>query len=93
MTRAVDAMHPGDICIGQSQSLLVATRLMPISKSVRCRSAGDDDRLHGIITDRDSVVKCIAEGHDPSVITGLGTGAKASPHALTLLPASSTCSN
>jgi len=31
-------------------------------------ACGDDDRLHGIIT-RDIVVKCIAEGHDPSVIT------------------------
>jgi CBS domain-containing protein len=25
---------------------------------------GDDDRLHGIITDRDVVVKCTAEGYD-----------------------------
>jgi len=30
---------------------------------------GDDDRLDGIITDRDIVVQCSAEGHDPSVIT------------------------
>jgi CBS domain-containing protein len=27
---------------------------------------GTDDRLHGIITDRDIVIKCIAEGGDPS---------------------------
>jgi CBS domain-containing protein len=30
---------------------------------------GDDDRLHGIITDRDIVVKCIAEGGDPNAMT------------------------
>jgi CBS domain-containing protein len=27
---------------------------------------GEDDRLKGIITDRDIVVRCIAEGGDPS---------------------------
>ena len=27
---------------------------------------GPDDRLHGMITDRDIVVSCIAEGRDPS---------------------------
>ena len=26
---------------------------------------GDDDRLQGIITDRDIVIKCVAEGSDP----------------------------
>jgi CBS domain-containing protein len=69
MTTAVDVMHPGDICIGQSQSLLIATRLMRDLEVAALPVCGDDDRLHGIITDRDVVVKCIAEGHDPSVIT------------------------
>lgn len=27
------------------------------------------DRMCGIITDRDIVVKCIAEGHDPTQLT------------------------
>jgi CBS domain-containing protein len=30
---------------------------------------GADDRLHGIITDRDIVVGCIAEGGDPTTVT------------------------
>ena len=30
---------------------------------------GDDDRLHGIITDRDIVTKCVAAGGDPAVVT------------------------
>lgn len=30
---------------------------------------GDDDRLHGMITDRDIVVKCVAAGHDPNTTT------------------------
>lgn len=29
---------------------------------------GDDDRLKGMITDRDIVVKCVAEGTDPSSV-------------------------
>jgi CBS domain-containing protein len=30
---------------------------------------GDDDRLHGIITDRDIVLKCVAAGGDPQTMT------------------------
>ncbi|MGW1024372.1 CBS domain-containing protein [Streptomyces sp. NPDC002577] len=30
---------------------------------------GPDDRLHGIITDRDIVVKCLAKGKNPSTMT------------------------
>jgi CBS domain-containing protein len=30
---------------------------------------GDDDRLHGMITDRDIVIKCIASGRDPNTVT------------------------
>ncbi len=54
MTTAVDAMHTGDICIGQSQSLLVAIRLMRDREVGALPVWGDDDRLHGIITDLDT---------------------------------------
>ena len=30
---------------------------------------GDDDRLKGMVTDRDIVVKCIARGDDPKSVT------------------------
>jgi CBS domain-containing protein len=30
---------------------------------------GEDDRLHGMLTDRDIVVKVIAEGKDPGSVT------------------------
>ena len=30
---------------------------------------GDDDRLHGMITDRDIVIKCLAAGLDPAATT------------------------
>jgi len=30
---------------------------------------GDDDRLKGMVTDRDIVIKCVAEGGDPAATT------------------------
>ena len=37
---------------------------------------GDDDRLKGMVTDRDIVVKVLAEGRDPAATTAgeLGSG-------------------
>jgi CBS domain-containing protein len=69
MTSAKDIMHPGATCIGQHQSLADAARLMRDLDVGALPICGDDDRLHGIITDRDIVLKCIAEGKDPSVMT------------------------
>jgi CBS domain-containing protein len=69
MTSAKDIMHPGATCIGQHQSLTDAARLMRDLDVGALPICGDDDRLHGIITDRDIVLKCIAEGKDPSVMT------------------------
>jgi CBS domain-containing protein len=69
MTTAKQIMHAGATCIGQNQSLLDAARLMRDLDVGALPVCGDDDRLHGIITDRDIVVKCIAEGSDPSVVT------------------------
>ncbi len=35
---------------------------------------GDDDRLKGMVTDRDIVVKCIARGDDPKSVTAGSMG-------------------
>jgi CBS domain-containing protein len=69
MTTAKDIMHAGATCIGQGQSLVEAARLMRDLDVGALPICGDDDRLHGIITDRDIVVKCIAEGGDPNAMT------------------------
>lgn len=44
---------------------------------------GEDDRLHGITTDRDIVIKCPAEGGDPTTMTAedLAQGSPAYVHA------------
>jgi CBS domain-containing protein len=39
---------------------------------------GEDDRLKGVLTDRDIVVKCLAEGGDPSTTTA-GTYGEGKP--------------
>jgi len=69
MTRARDIMH-GDVrCIGEHETLDVAARQMRELDVGALPICGDDDRLRGIITDRDIVVKCVAEDCDPRSMT------------------------
>jgi CBS domain-containing protein len=65
MSKARDIMHPGVECIDESETLDVAARKMRDLNVGSLPICGTDDRLHGIITDRDIVVKCLAEGRDP----------------------------
>jgi CBS domain-containing protein len=63
--RARDIMHPGAECIGADDSVAVAAQKMRDLGVGSLPICGTDDRLHGILTDRDIVVRCIAEGRDP----------------------------
>ncbi|GII76685.1 hypoxic response protein 1 [Sphaerisporangium rufum] len=65
MTSARDIMHPGVKCVGEHETLDRAARMMRELDVGALPVCGEDDRLHGIITDRDIVCKCIAEGGDP----------------------------
>jgi CBS domain-containing protein len=69
MTKAKDIMHAGADCVGQNQTLAEAARMMRDLGVGALPICGDDDRLHGIITDRDIVIKCVAEGADPASTT------------------------
>ncbi len=69
MATARDIMHAGAECVGENESLLKAARRMRDLDVGALPICGDDDRLHGIITDRDIVVKCVAAGYDPAVVT------------------------
>jgi CBS domain-containing protein len=69
MTTARDIMHVGAECIGEHDSLFYAAQRMRDLDVGALPICGDDDRLHGIITDRDIVIKCIAAGGDPAVMT------------------------
>jgi CBS domain-containing protein len=64
--QARDIMHPGAECIGENESLATAAQKMRDLGVGSLPICGDDDRLHGILTDRDIVVRCLAEGRDPA---------------------------
>jgi CBS domain-containing protein len=66
--QARDIMHPGAECIGEGDSVAAAAQKMRDLNVGALPICGADDRLHGIITDRDIVVKCIAEGRDPAQV-------------------------
>jgi CBS domain-containing protein len=69
MTTAREIMHAGTTCIQESETLQDAARRMSELDVGALPICGPDDRLHGIITDRDIVVKCLAKGEDPKTMT------------------------
>ncbi|MER7667099.1 CBS domain-containing protein [Kitasatospora sp. NPDC096128] len=71
MTTARDIMHTGAQCIGAHQTLDEAARMMREKNVGALPICGDDQKLHGIITDRDIVVRCLAEGKDPAAMTAI----------------------
>jgi CBS domain-containing protein len=64
--RARDIMTEGTQCIGEDESMLDAARMMRDLGVGSLPICGKDDRLKGMVTDRDIVVKCCAEGVDLS---------------------------
>jgi CBS domain-containing protein len=69
MTTAREIMHAGATCVQESETLQDAARRMRELDVGALPICGEDDRLHGIITDRDIVVKCLAKGKDPRTMT------------------------
>ena len=61
-----EAMHEGCECIGENQSLADAAKRMAELDVGVLPICGDDDRLKGMLTDRDIVVKALAQGRDPA---------------------------
>lgn len=53
-------------CIVENQSLVDAARMMMDLDCGSLPICGDDGRLKGMITDRDIVLKCVAEGRNPA---------------------------
>jgi CBS domain-containing protein len=69
MGKARDMMHLGAECVNENETLATAAQRMRDLHVGALPICGADDRLHGIITDRDIVVRCVAEGHDPRAMT------------------------
>jgi CBS domain-containing protein len=66
MASARDIMTGDPECASVNDTLVDAARKMRDLDVGSMPICGDDNRLKGMITDRDIVVKCIAEGRDPS---------------------------
>jgi CBS domain-containing protein len=61
-----EVMHEGCKCIGESQTVAEAARMMEQLDVGVMPICGADDRLKGMLTDRDIVVKALAHAMDPS---------------------------
>ncbi|MFG1790779.1 CBS domain-containing protein [Nocardia altamirensis] len=66
MTTARDIMKPGGTWISKDETVGKAARVMAELGVGSLVIADDNDRMCGIITDRDIVVKCIAQGRSPA---------------------------
>ena len=69
MTTAKDIMHPGAQWIYREETLDRAAQLMRKLNVGALPVSDQNDRLCGIITDRDIVLKCVAKGLNPAEVT------------------------
>ncbi|GAA4922152.1 CBS domain-containing protein [Streptomyces coeruleoprunus] len=69
MPTARDIMHPGANWIPAHETLDRAAQMMRELDVGALPIADQDERLCGIVTDRDIVVKCVAAGRDTSRVT------------------------
>jgi CBS domain-containing protein len=65
MTTARDIMTPEAVCVSEDDNLVTAARRMAELDVGSLPICGEDNRLKGMLTDRDIVVKVLAEGRDP----------------------------
>src|ERR671917_182528 len=73
---ARDVMSSDCECIGENDTVLDAAKKLKELNVGSMPICGEDDRLKGMLTDRDIVVKVLAEGRDPASTTAgeLGEG-------------------
>ncbi len=69
MTTAGEVMHAPAVCIDDQDTLAAAAQRMRDLGVGALPICGADDRLHGMLTDRDIIVKCVAAGKDPTQVT------------------------
>ncbi|CAM3859874.1 CBS domain-containing protein [Nocardioides zeicaulis] len=69
MTTARDIMTSGTECAGINETVTEAARKMRDLGVGALPICGEDDRLKGMITDRDIVLNCVAEGMDTTQVT------------------------
>ncbi|MFD4986103.1 CBS domain-containing protein [Streptomyces sp. NPDC058374] len=65
MTTAREIMTGGAECVGEQETVLEAARKMTTLGVGALPICGTDDKLKGMVTDRDIVVKVLGAGKDP----------------------------
>ena len=68
MTTARDIMTADATCAGADETLVEAARKMRDLDVGALSICGPDDRLAGMITDRDIAIRAVAEGKDPGTV-------------------------
>ena len=68
MTKVRDIMTSGAECAGIDDTLVDAARKMRDLDVGALPICGEDNRLKGVVTDRDIVIRCVADGRDPSTV-------------------------
>ena len=69
MTTAREIMTGGAECARAGDTLVDVARKLRDLDVGALPVCGDDDRLQGMVTDRDIVVRCVADGGDPGTVT------------------------
>jgi CBS domain-containing protein len=64
--KARDIMTPECRCVGENETVLDAAKRLAELDVGAMPICGEDDRLKGMLTDRDIVVKVLAQGKDPA---------------------------
>jgi len=64
--KARDIMSDDCTCVGENESVLDAARKLKELDVGALPICGEDDRLKGMLTDRDIVIRVLAEGRDPA---------------------------
>ena len=74
--KAREIMSDDCTCIGENESVLDAAKLLAKLDVGSVPICGEDNRLKGMLTDRDIVVKVLAQGKDPANVRAgeLGVG-------------------
>ncbi|MFI9785274.1 CBS domain-containing protein [Kitasatospora sp. NPDC051984] len=68
MTTAKEIMHPGAACVTGEQTLGDAARMMRERGVGALPICDENQKLLGIVTDRDIVLRCVADGRDPGTV-------------------------
>jgi CBS domain-containing protein len=74
--KARDVMSPDAKCVGENDSITDAAKKLAELNVGSMPICGEDNRLKGMLTDRDIVVKVLAQDRDPASVTAgeLGEG-------------------